>query len=86
MLKKLETEKPAPAPVAPYEPTPQEQAALTSNTARREKRSPLVPLKLLSVEKGKASIQVDHRDPVAERMRRARGSGATLAGLTVESW
>lgn len=66
MLKKLDTEKPAPTPVAPYEPTVEEQAAIASHAARAKRRSPLVPLKLLSVENGKASIQVDHKASVAE--------------------
>lgn len=68
MLKKLDTDKPAPTPVAPYEPTPEEQVAIANNAARAKKRSRLVPLKVLSVEDGKASIQVDHKASVAEAL------------------
>lgn len=68
MLKKLDAEKPAPPPVAPYEPTPEEQVAIANNAARAKKRSRLVPLKVLSVENGTASIQVDHKPSVAEAL------------------
>ncbi|MEO6013925.1 MAG: hypothetical protein ABIQ30_10125 [Devosia sp.] len=56
----------ATVPVAPYEPTPVEQTAIAENASRKANRSPLVPLKVVSVEDGKGTIQVDHRASVAE--------------------
>lgn len=59
-------EAPPSPPAETYEPTLAEVKAMTENASRKAKRAPLVPLKVLSVENGKASIQVDHKANVAE--------------------
>jgi len=55
-------------PAAPYEPTAPELRAIAANAARREARTPFVPLKVLEVAAGKATIQIDHKAAVAEAL------------------
>jgi len=49
--------------IAPYEPTPAEQASLASNRERKTARSPLIGVKVTKAEGGVTQIQISHRDP-----------------------